>query len=131
MSKLDKYIEQKRIYNTVKDKLFHATRRDSQGNFDNRNDKAQLKVKYCGQHAQDWNDAKLFLRASYGYYGSSSGYSAMNKHVATYMVEALNNHIEKIAGEAIELARQDMMKAKEDAREEAEEVLGVLGEDGR
>ena len=31
MSKLDKYIEQKRIYDTVKDNLFHATRRDALG----------------------------------------------------------------------------------------------------
>jgi hypothetical protein len=67
----------------------------------------------------------LTLHASYGYYGSSSGYKAMNENVAKYFVKALNNHVKKIAFEAIELAKKDMEMAAKEAKIEAQRVLSI------
>jgi hypothetical protein len=123
MSKIDKFKEQKTIYENLKYHLFNATARKKDGTTDSNNDKASLYIRYSEKHTPDWQDAILTLHASHGYYGSSSGYSDMDKYIATYMVKALNKHLRQIADEAIELARLDMEKARREAEEEAKEVL--------
>jgi hypothetical protein len=123
MSKIDKFNSAKNTYKRVKENLFDAMARDKDDKHDSHNDKACLYLRYCEKHTDNWNDAILFLHASHGYYGSSSGYSDMNKEVAEYMVKALNSHIKEIAYEAIELAKKDMEQARKEAEDEAKEVL--------
>lgn len=126
MSKIDEYNKQKNIYQIVKKSLYSATRRDEDGKYNHDNDKASLYLTYSGKHTNSWSDAILTLHASHDYWGSSSGYSDMDKDVATYMVKALNNNIKKIADEAIELARLDMKKLRKKAEDEAKEVLQTI-----
>ena len=125
MSKIDDYKKAAWTFQRVMECLYKSTRRDSKGQYDSRNDKAALRINYYGKHTSDWSDAVLTLHASHGYYGSSSGCSDMDKEVAEYMVKALNNNLQKIANEAIELARVDMEKARKEAEEEAKEVLRI------
>lgn len=126
MSKIDEFNKARETYNRVKNNLFNATRRDREGNIEERNDKAVLEIRYYGKHTQDWNDACLILHASHGYYGSSSGYSDMDNSTAKYMVKALNNHLREIADEAIEMAKADMESARKAAENEAKLVLGEI-----
>ena len=126
MSKIDEFNKARETYNRVKNNLFNATRRDREGNREERNDKAVLEISYCNKHASDWNDACLILHASHGYYGSSSGYSDMDNSTAKYMVKALNNHLREIADEAIEMAKADMESARKAAENEAKFVLGEI-----
>lgn len=123
MSKIDNFNRSAEIYNRVKNNLLNATGRYSNGEHDVCNDKAMLTVYYHETHSSNWNEARLFLHASHGYYGSSSGYSDMDKDTAKYFVKALNKHMREIADEAIELAKADMEKARQEAKSEAELVL--------
>jgi hypothetical protein len=123
MSKIDDFNKAVRVFNRVRDNIYLSTGRDRKGRSDLNNDKAILRIYYHETHSSDWNEAKLLLHASHGFYGSSSGYSDMDIDTAKYMVKALNNHIENIAEEAIKLAEIDMEKARQEAISEANRVL--------
>ena len=123
MSKIDKFNNAKATYGNVKRNIYRATGKDDDGNIDSNNDKACLYVRYNDRHAGNWNDAILCLHASHGFYGSSSGYSSMDKPTAEYMVMALNKHIKAIAEDAIKFAEADMEKARKSAEDEARLVL--------
>ena len=128
MSKIDEFNKARETYNRVKNNLFNATGRDGEGNRNEHNDKAVLKIEYYDKHTSSWNDACLILHASHGYYGSSSGYSDMDNATAKYVVKALNNHLREIADEAIEMAKEDMESARKSAENEAKLVLGEITE---
>jgi hypothetical protein len=91
------------------------------------NDKHHIEVSFTGKLDPDnWGDATLRLHASYGYYGSSSGYRAMDTETAKYFVRAINECIGLIADTAIELAKNDAEKYRLDAMEEARMIIGEL-----
>lgn len=118
MSKIELYKEADRVAKSIEQNYKQALGLDSDSN-----DKHDLHVSYYEKHSDNWNDATLHLHASYGYYGSSSGYSAMDKHTARYFVKALNNRIGSILKDAVELAKKDAEKARLEAAEEAKDVL--------
>jgi hypothetical protein len=118
VSKIDKYNEVKQVTTRVIDNLTKALGKDRPDN-----DKHLLRVDYTGKHTNNWGDAVLHVHASYGYYGSSSGYRAMDKDVAKYLERAINTLMPQIAELAMELARKDLEAARLDARKEAEEIL--------
>jgi hypothetical protein len=123
MSKIDEFNKANETYICVKRNLYNALGLDKEGNKDSNNDKHSLYIRFVDIDHGDWNNAILQLHASYGYYGSSSGYSAMNSDVAKYMAQSLKNHIKDIAMGAIELARIDAEEARKTAKYEAELVL--------
>jgi hypothetical protein len=124
MSKIDNYKEQVGVTNNVVSDLNLAMGYYKDGNnLNSNNDKHSLYFRYAGKHTDSWSDAIFYLHASYGYYGSSSGYSAMDKNVARYMERAINKYVEKIAKTAIEFAKEDQEKARKEAEDEAKEVL--------
>ena len=124
MSKIDKYNEQTTITRNVVSDLNLAMGYHEDGNsLNSNNDKHSFYFRYIGKHTDSWSDAIFYLHASYGYYGSSSGYSAMDKNVARYMEKAINQFIQQIAKRAIELAKEDQEKARKEAEDEAKEVL--------
>lgn len=120
MSKIDEYNVIKKTGEKVKANILKALGEDRADN-----DKARLEIRYANEH-KDWNDAKFWLHASYGYYGSSSGYSAMDRDTARYFERAINLHIKDIAKTIFKLVDEDIKKAAQEAKEEAEAVLKVL-----
>jgi hypothetical protein len=124
MSKIDDYKNQSKITNGVKENLNLAMGYYVDGSkLNSDNDKHSLYFRYIGKHTDNWSDAIFYLHASYGFYGSSSGYSAMDKDVAKYMEKAINQYTRQIAKRAIELAKEDQEKARKEAEDEAKEVL--------
>jgi hypothetical protein len=124
MSKIDDYNNQTKITNNVKRNLYLARGYYDDGKeLNSNNDKHSLYFRYIGKHTESWSDAIFYLHASYGYYGSSSGYSAMNKDVARYMEKAIDKYIGQIIKTAIEYAEEDREKARKEAENEAKEVL--------
>jgi squalene cyclase len=124
MSKINDYKNQVTITKNIESELNLAMGYYKDGSqLNSTNDKHRLYIKYSGKHTDDWCNALFYLHASYGFYGSSSGYSAMNKNVATYMEKAINQYIQQIAKRAIELAKEDQEKARKEAEDEAKEVL--------
>ena len=130
MSRIEEYKNRKLIYTDVKKYLNHARGLDYNGQRDIRNDKHDLHLEYTGKHTNDWNDAIFHLHGSYGYYGSSMGYSAMTKDVAHYFQRAIVEYMDNIAERAIELAKQDVESSARIAKEEAEEVLKAVTKEG-
>ena len=128
MSKIDDFQKAKRVVAQVRSNLMKATGRTLTGERDHDNDKRHLSIRYSGKHIDDFNAAVLYLGAHYGYYGSSSGYSAMDSNTAIYMVRAINEKIGTLADRAIELAEADAEKARKVAEEEARAVLTQVKE---
>jgi hypothetical protein len=119
MSKIIAYQQAKRIAANVKDNLTKARGMDSSNN-----DKHRLYVQFSGKlNHNNWKSAELQLHAAYGYYGSSSGYSAMDAHTAEYMAKAINAHMNAIAETAIKYAEADAETARKAAEDEARLVL--------
>lgn len=125
MNALEKAVEQSVITKRVCSEVRKALGQHLDGTNDTRNDKHRL---YVGPERPilangDWSPAQLLLFASYGYYGSSSGYNAMDKDVARYLVKSINHHMPAIAETAMHYALADEKTAKEAAREMAQEIL--------
>jgi len=118
MSKIEDYKKAKRIAENVERSINCALGKDRKDN-----DKHYIQISYNGKHTDSWSDAIMYLHASYGYYGCSSGYSAMNENVAKYMTKAINEYLISISNRAIELAKKDTEKARLEAENEAREVL--------
>lgn len=128
MTRYDTAITQKKITDAVVKALTAALGRDKSDN-----DKGRIElsagVNRYGIPAltQDmWTPAVLYLSASHGYYGSSSGYNDMTESVAMYMLKALQEHLPKAAEDAIALALNDLAIAKKEAAEEAALVLAEM-----
>ena len=74
-------------------------------------------------------DISIYFHASYGYYGSSSGYSACSPEVGTYIIRALSHYKDDIVNYAMELARLDEEKALIACKSEAEQILAEISKD--
>jgi len=64
-----------------------------------------------------------YLHGQYGYYGDSSVSDVINPTTTEYIRGAINKMMPQIVTTAIELARQDIEKARIAASKEAQEVL--------
>lgn len=72
------------------------------------------------------SDIRLFLHISYGFYGSSSGYSAVSDNIEDYILKVLNLRSNNIINEAIEMMEHDIEISKHECKTEAEEILKDL-----
>lgn len=129
MNKYEKALEQIKVSNSVIGNIRLALGLYENGSPNDNNDKAYIQF-WQGYNRtkpkllnDDWTPAILWMEASHGYYGSSSGYNDMNEDVAYYFMKAIQSFTEQIAYKAIEIAEKDMQKAKKEAKEEAEKVL--------
>lgn len=136
MSKMDEAITQRRITEDVVGSIRAARGLDKDGVPNARNDKHRIVFSGgINRHNQpvilndDWSPAVIQLTMAYGYYGSSSGYNAMNKDVAHYMLRAIRKYADAIADHAIVLAQEDYVIKARDARIEAESILQSLDGD--
>jgi len=121
MNKIEEYKKVKETANRVKSNYKYAFGLDSPNN-----DKHHAEIRM----GRIWDsDIELYLHARYGFYGSSSAYTAMDVITADYFVKALNNHVKEIFEEAVSLAEKDTEKARLAAEEEAKEVLNLVKKD--
>lgn len=126
MSKIDDYKKISAQNGRDIGALNEALGNHSDGTPNSRNDKNR--VNFYSKSLWD-TDLPLFLHMSYGYYGSSSGYSVGGGNIQTYIEKALNIKAKEIVKIAIGLMEDDISKAREKSRAEAEEILRKLNEE--
>ena len=120
MSKIDKYKEQSKIANKIVADLNKARGFDAIGNQDPNNDKHTIEF----YNHQIWDsDIQVWFHASYGYYGSSNGYSACSSELRSYLIKALEHYKYDIVNYIMEAVKHDEQKALLDCKSEAERIL--------
>ena len=126
MSKIDQYNEARRDASTIAEDVSKALGRDRS---DNDKHSARCAFTRCAGRLEGRIEGESFspmlfrVDCSYGYYGSSSGYSATSNALGKYLAKAINERMESLLDRAVELAAVDAEKARKDAEEEARHVL--------
>ena len=118
MSAIEKYKAAKQLAARIENDVWCALGRDRTDN-----DKHRASI-YC-RGLRDGNfSAMVFdVDCSYGYHGSSSGYSATSTELAAYLATAIEARLPELLDEAVRLAKVDAEKLKQAARTEAQQVL--------
>ena len=120
MSKIEEYREQEKITTNITVNLNKAQGLNAIGNKDPNNDKNNIGF----YKHQIWDsDIPVWLHASYGYYGSSDGYSACSPELQPYLLKALNHYKMDIVNFIVEQLEHDKNKALYACKEEAESIL--------
>lgn len=123
MSKIDNYnLIRDRNQNSIRE-LNQVLQNRPDGTPNPNNDKGQ--ATFYDQQIWD-SDVRLYLHMSYGFYGSSSGYSVGDENIKKYILNVLNSKTKSIISEVIELMKKDIEKAKRECKSEAEEILKSL-----
>ena len=123
MSKIEEYRRQSEVANKIISNLNRAQGFDIHGNKDPNNDKYIFEF----YKQQIWDsDIPVWLHASYGYYGSSSGYSACSPELQPYLIKALDHYKANIINYIIEAVEHDKHKALLDCKVEAEKILAEI-----
>lgn len=133
MNNYDKFLRGKPMIERVIRHIHLARGQDKDGHPDAHNDKhtLQFQPEVDENGMRDlprlrdttWSPAVILIEMTYGYYGSSSGYSAMDRETAKYIMRACNALVPQIADKAIELARADLDAMRQEAQEEARSVM--------
>ena len=125
MSKIHKYREQSNITNNIISNLKKAQGLKDDGTKDPNNDKYNIDF----HKNRIWDtDIPIWFHASYGYYGSSSGYSACSPELQPYLIKALNHYKTDIINYIMEAVEHDKHIALLDCKEEAEKILAEISE---
>jgi hypothetical protein len=118
MTKIEKFKEAKSIATDIANSVAYALGRDSP-----ENDKHDFTCSFTGILKQQWAPMSFSIGISYGYYGSSSGYSCTSEHLGRYLAMAINAHKATLLDCAAKLAKEDQEKARKEAEAEARSVL--------
>lgn len=118
MSKIEEFHKAKAVADLVARSVRCALGRD-----DSRNDKHNVTVHFDGLSRGDWSDMQFRMHASYGYYGSSSGYSATSAELGKYLAIAIAKNSALLLDYAVKLAADDAEEARKAAEAEAKAVL--------
>lgn len=121
MSKIEKYREQSNVTAKIIANLNYAQGLNAIGTQkDPNNNKHNISF---NKH-QIWDsDIPVWRHASYGYYGSSSGYSACSPELQSYLIKALDHYKADIINYIMEAVEHDKHKALLDCKSEAEQIL--------
>jgi hypothetical protein len=120
MSKIEKYREQDRIATKITVDLNKAQGLTAIGKKDPNNDKHGIGF----YKHQIWDsDIPVWFHATYGYYGSSDGYSASSPELQPYLIKALNHYKNDIVDYIMDQVEHDKHKALMECKEEAEGIL--------
>ena len=120
MSKIEKYREQSKLTDRIIVNLRQAQGLNKIGNKDPNNDKHTFGF----YKHKIWDaDIPVWLHASYGYYGSSDGYTACIPEMQPYLIKALNHYRKDIINYIMEQVEHDKHMALLHCKEEAEQIL--------
>lgn len=87
------------------------------------NDKHTAVCRFAGISNNSFSPILLSVDLSYGYYGSSSGYSATSEELGRYLAAAITKRMSSLLDECVDAAKVDAEKARKDAEAEAQAVL--------
>lgn len=118
MTKIEAYKEAKAVAHRVAEATKLALGRDGP-----RNDKHSFRCTFSHIVNQTWTPMCFQIEASYGYYGSSSGYTVTSPELGAYLARAININAATLLDCATKLAAIDAEKARKDAEDEAKAVL--------
>lgn len=118
MTKIEEYKAAKAIASKVSEAATLSLGRDGP-----KNDKATFTCRFTHVIGETWSPMAFQIDASYGYYGSSSGYSVTSKELGEYLAKAINAHKAMLLDHAVKLAAADAETARKSAEEEARSVL--------
>lgn len=122
MARIDEYNKIKATNTNAIKNLRHALKQNVDGSPEQNNDKGLLRA----YDRMIWDsDMPVYLHASYGYYGSSSGYSAGDRVLGEYLIRAINVYMCMISEKAIKLMENDIELARKAAESEALAVLNA------
>lgn len=125
MSKIEAYKKADTEARQLKSYIDKALGRDRKDN-----DKHSFHVRVGDKTAQSWGDKDIWLHASYGYYGSSSGHSATSEPMRFWLCQAINEQMHQLGDRAVELAEANAEKFRIEAEEEARGVLAETAQGG-
>ena len=125
MSKIEKYRDQSNVTAKIIADLNKAQGLNAIGNKDSNNDKHS--IGFYDHKIWD-SDIPVWFHASYGYYGSSSGYTACSPELQPYLIKALNHYKTDIINYIMEAVEHDKHIALLDCKEEAEKILAEISE---
>lgn len=118
MTLIELYNEAKRSYERL------ASDRDKILGLDSdQNDKHRFQVSFSKLSSDQWGDMIFHVHVSHGYYGSSSGYSDSSELLGKYLAVAIKEQSKSLLDRVVELAKKDMLTAKNNAVNEAKSVL--------
>ena len=123
MSKIEKYRKQSNVTAKIIADLNKAQGLDSIGNKDPNNDKHS--IGFYDNRIWD-SDIPIYFHASYGYYGSSSGYTACSPELQPYLIKALGHYKTDIINYIMEAVEHDKHLALIDCKKEAEQILSEI-----
>ena len=115
MSKIEEFHQALNTASRIAEAVCRSLGRDRSDN-----DKHTARCQFRKIENDTWTPMLLAVDMSYGYYGSSSGYSATSKEMGEYLAKAINKHMEEICAltniEQGQLWRESLEKrAAEDA----------------
>lgn len=118
MSKIDVYKEAKARAENISYNVERALGRDRSDN-----DKHRATCGFVKLVNDTWAPMLLSVDMSYGYYGSSSGYSATSENLGKYLAKAITKNLPALLDQAVAFAKADAEVARKAAEEEARSVL--------
>lgn len=122
MAKIDDFNKAKNVADRIAGQVAKCLGRDSSDN-----DKRTARASFCKLADAPFSPMMFMVDCSYGYYGSSSGYSATSADLGKFLAAAINNRMTELLDEAVILARADAEKARVAAQEEAKSILETVG----
>ena len=118
MSKIEIFKEARAKANNISYNVERALGRDRSDN-----DKHRATCGFVKILNDHFNPMLLSVDMAYGYYGSSSGYSATSESLGSYLARAITKNMPSLLDQAVSMARADAEVARKAAEQEARSVL--------
>lgn len=118
MTKIEQFKKAKAVFDQIKRAADRVLGRDEP-----RNDKHCFSATFTGLDNGDWSDMRFRIHATYGYFGSSSGYSGTSEELGEYVAKAISANAAVLLDHAVKLAAADCEAARKAAEDEAKAVL--------
>ena len=123
MSKIEQYKAAANVAAQIRASRDYSLGRDSP-----QNDKHAATCHFHELSNAPFSPMKMLIDCSYGYYGSSSGYSATSQALGKYLAQAITASMPQLLDRAVALAERDADKARKVAEDEARAVLDVTSQ---
>lgn len=118
MNKIDAYKNAAALAAALKQSADHALGRDSPNN-----DKHAATCHFHELSKDSFRPMKMVVRLEYGYYGSSSGYSATSEAMGERLAKAITARMPTLLADVVAQAEKEAEAARKAAEDEARAVL--------
>lgn len=118
MSKIDAYKRAAALAGSLRKAADHALGKDSPNN-----DKHTATCHFHGISNASFRPMQMEVRLEYGYYGSSSGYSATSEEMGRRLATAITARMPALLADVLAAAEKEAEAARKAAEDEARAVL--------